>query len=152
MSTFLSSLGGKLKEWKEAGEKSIARFNNSTFATAAMSVCALVAAADGQVSAEEKTKTAKAIANTDQLKPFNATDLQTKFKEAIGKLEADIDFGKVELLSNIAKCKGDPDEATQLARLGIIIGGADGNFDEKEKAVMKEIVKELKLDPAEFNL
>lgn len=135
---------------KDIGTR-IARLNNAKFATAAMSVCALVAAADGSVSSSEKQKLGKALAVNPLLAVFDQKDLQSKFLEACKELEDDLDFGKINLLANIRKLKG-TEEAPDLIRLGMIIGSSDGNFDDKEKAVVAEITKELGLNPADFGL
>lgn len=150
--SLLASLSDTLNSWRADAEKAIARYNNREFCAAAMSVCALVAFADGKVDSSEKQRIAKAISVNPLLKVFNPDDLRKQFVEALEKLETDIDFGKMELLSVIAHVKGNEDQSRQLIRIGMIIGAADGNFDEKEKAVVADVAKELKLNPAEFGL
>src|SRR6185436_5559886 len=49
------------------------------------------------------------------------------------KLEQDFNLGKVEAIRAIGKLKGKDDQARAVIQIGIIIGGADGNFDPDEQ-------------------
>ena len=64
----------------------------------------------------------------------------------------DFEFGKVAVLQDIAKIKKKPDQARAVVQIGIIIGGADGNFDEHEKKIVRDACFALGLQPAEFDL
>ncbi|KIF72694.1 Tellurite resistance TerB, partial [Streptomyces sp. 150FB] len=61
-------------------------------------------------------------------------------------------FGKVGVLQEIAKAKKKPAEARAVIQIGIVIGGADGNFDKDEQAVVREACFTLGLPPHEFDL
>jgi tellurite resistance protein TerB len=52
----------------------------------------------------------------------------------------------------ISKVKADSGVARLIVRGCIIIGAADGDFDDSEKAVVREICRELGQDPSEFDL
>jgi tellurite resistance protein TerB len=52
----------------------------------------------------------------------------------------------------IGKIKKNDAQARMVLRLAIAIGGADGNFDDQEKAKASQIAKELGLSPSEFDL
>lgn len=43
-------------------------------------------------------------------------------------------------------------EARAVIQIGIVIGGADGNFDPQERAVVREACFALGINPAEFDL
>lgn len=125
---------------------------SGAFRDASMAMCALVAAADGSIDADEKRKVAALITSNDVLANFPADDLKAKFDGFADKLSADFDFGKVSVLQEIGKTKKKPVEARAVIQIGIIIGGADGNFDDDEKKVVKEACFAVGLDPAEFEL
>ncbi|WP_067460362.1 tellurite resistance TerB family protein [Actinomadura macra] len=125
---------------------------SATFRDASMAMCALVAAADGSVDPSERQRTASLIASNDVLKNFPADVLQQRFNDNVSKLTADFAFGKVSVLQDIAKTKKKPTEARAVIQIGIIIGGADGHFDDSEKAVVREACLAVGLDPAEFEL
>jgi tellurite resistance protein TerB len=125
---------------------------SGAFRDASMAMCALVAAADGSVDPDERRRVAQLIASNEVLQNFAADDLQRRFDGYLNKLTADFDFGKVGVLQDIAKAKKKPAEARAVIQIGIVIGGADGTFDDQEKAVVREACFGLDLAPAEFDL
>lgn len=127
-------------------------FKSGAFRDASMAICALIAAADGSVSAEERRKVAGLIQANEVLQNFPADDLQRRFDDYLNKLSADFDFGKVSVLQEVAKVKKKPTEARAVIQIGIIIGGADGKFDEDEKKVVREACHAVELPPSEFDL
>ncbi|MBF0101788.1 MAG: tellurite resistance TerB family protein [Desulfobacterales bacterium] len=45
-----------------------------------------------------------------------------------------------------------PEEAKLMVRVCCAIGAADGNFDDTEKQIVRDICAELGLNPKDFNL
>ncbi|MDF9816710.1 TerB family tellurite resistance protein [Streptomyces sp. SPB162] len=125
---------------------------SGSFRDASMAMCALVAAADGSVDPSERQRVASLIASNEVLRNFPADDLQRRFNDYLAKLTADFDFGKVSILQEIAKAKKKPTEARAVIQIGIVIGGADGDFDKSEQGVVREACYALGLPPAEFDL
>ncbi|CAM5312228.1 tellurite resistance TerB family protein [Streptomyces fumanus] len=125
---------------------------SGAFRDASMAMCALVAAADGTVDPAERQRVAQLIAANDVLRNFPAEDLRRRFEENLDKLTADFAFGKVSVLQEIAKAKKKPAEARAVVQIGIVIGGADGDFDKDEQAVVREACYTLDLPPHEFDL
>lgn len=125
---------------------------SGAFRDASMAMCALVAAADGNVDPAERQRTASLISTNEVLQIFPADDLQQRFNAYVNKLTADFAFGKVGVLQDIGKVKKKPAEARAVIQIGIIIGGADGNFDDTEKAVVREACFAVGLAPDEFEL
>ncbi|MFF5933626.1 MULTISPECIES: tellurite resistance TerB family protein [Streptomyces] len=125
---------------------------SGAFRDASMAMCALVAAADGSIDPSERQKVAQLIMNNEVLQNFPAEDLQRRFDDNCNKLTADFDFGKVSVLQEVAKAKKKPAEARAVIQIGIIIGGADGDFDKDEQAVVREACFALDLPPHEFDL
>ncbi|MCW2875591.1 tellurite resistance TerB family protein [Actinacidiphila oryziradicis] len=125
---------------------------SGAFRDASMAICALVAAADGSIDPSERRRVAGLIATNEVLQNFPADDLQRRFDDYLNKLTADFDFGKVSVLQEVAKAKKKPAEARAVIQIGIIIGGADGDFDKTEQAVVREACYALGLPPAEFDL
>jgi tellurite resistance protein TerB len=125
---------------------------SGAFRDASMAMCALVAAADGNVDAEERRKVAGLITTNEVLANFDAEELRRRFDAYCNKLMADFDFGKVSLIQEIAKTKKKPNEARAVIQIGIIIGGADGNFDDDEKKVVREACFAVGISPSEFDL
>ncbi|AIV35247.1 tellurite resistance TerB family protein [Streptomyces sp. R1] len=125
---------------------------SGAFRDASMAMCALVAAADGTVDPSERQRVAQLISANEVLQNFPADDLRRRFEENLDKLTADFDFGKVGILQEIAKAKKKPAEARAVVQIGIVIGGADGDFDKDERAVVREACYALDLPPHEFDL
>ena len=138
MSTQLKAKSGQLK--------------NKSFSEASMAMCALVAAADGKIDPEERRKVAGFITSNDVLSIFPPDELRERFEHYCNKLSADYDFGKVEAIATIGKLKSKPEAARAVIQVGIIIGGADGNFDEDEKRAVREACNAVGIAPAEFDL
>ncbi|MFD5814496.1 tellurite resistance TerB family protein [Streptomyces sp. NPDC059618] len=125
---------------------------SGAFRDASMAMCALVAAADGSIDPSERQRVAQLIATNEVLQNFDAMDLQRRFDDNLNKLTADFAFGKVSVLQEIAKAKKKPAEARAVIQIGIVIGGADGDFDKTEQAVVREACFTLELPPHEFDL
>jgi tellurite resistance protein TerB len=128
------------------------QYRSREFADASMAMCALVAAADGSIDAQERQKTASLIASNDVLAVFPPDELRGKFDNYCDKLSRDFDFGKVEAISAVAKLKPKPDQARAVVSIGLIIGGADGQFDADERRVVKDACYAVGIEPAEFDL
>ncbi|CAL9667895.1 hypothetical protein SUDANB176_07318 [Streptomyces sp. enrichment culture] len=125
---------------------------SGAFRDASMAMCALVAAADGTIDPAERQRVAQLIATNEVLQNFDADDLRRRFEDNLAKLTADFAFGKVSVLQEIAKAKKKPAEARAVIQIGIVIGGADGDFDKTEQAVVREACFTLDLPPHEFDL
>ncbi|HDZ53429.1 hypothetical protein LCGC14_0043740 [marine sediment metagenome] len=128
------------------------KFKNRSFMEAVVSGCALVAAADGDISADEKQKMAGFIQRADELKHFEMRQVIEVFNKAAGDFEFDAAIGKASALQTIGKIKGKDDQARLLVRVICAIGAADGDFDAAEQAVVREICVDLGLNPADFDL
>lgn len=125
---------------------------SGAFRDASMAMCALVAAADGSIDPTERRKVAQLIGTNDVLQNFPADELQRRFEANCDKLAADFDFGKVSVLQEVAKAKKKPAEARAVIQIGIVIGGADGDFDKDERQVVRDACYALDLPPHEFDL
>lgn len=128
------------------------QYRSREFADASMAMCALVAAADGSIDAQERQKTASLIASNDVLTVFAPDELRGKFDNYCDKLNRDFDFGKVEAIASISKLKSKPDQARAVVSIGLIIGAADGQFDADERRVVKDACYAVGIEPAEFDL
>ncbi|WP_371530454.1 TerB family tellurite resistance protein [Streptomyces sp. NBC_01283] len=125
---------------------------SGAFRDSSMAMCALVAAADGTIDPSERQRVAQLIATNEVLQNFPADDLRRRFDDYLDKLTADFAFGRVSVLQEVAKAKKKPAEARAVVQIGIVIGGADGDFDATERAVVREACFALDLPPHEFDL
>ena len=141
-----------LKKSKQGLGDAVKRFNNRGFMDASMAACALIAAADGDISSDEKQKTAGFIKLNDALKTFDLNTCIERFEEYAGMLEFDYGVGKDACLDAVKKVSNSPEQAQLVVRLSCAIGGADGDFDDDEKQTVREICGVLGLAPSKFNL
>lgn len=149
---FWDSLKDHVNSMNRSLQTKVAKFKNAEFAAGSMAMCAIIAAADGNVDGAEKAKTAGLIANNEALKVFPVAELKEKFDFFCGKLTADYSFGRIECLQAIGKLKKTEDQARAVIQIGIIIGGADGNFDANEKKAVRDACFALGINPTEFDL
>lgn len=129
-----------------------AKFKNKEFADGTMAMCALISAADGSIDASERQKTTALIMSNETLKIFQPTELKTKFDFYCDKLSGDFDFGRIEAIQAISKLKSKPDQARAVIQIGIIIGGADGNFDKDEMKAVRDACLAVGIPPSDFDV
>lgn len=149
---FLSKLKESAMELQSQLVTQVKQYKNQNFADATMAVCALVAAADGTIDSTERKKTAAFISSNDTLAVFDVSQLQQTFNTYCDKLVRDFDFGKVDLLQVVSKLKKTPPQARAAVQVAVIIAGADGDFDNDEKNIIREICRSLDIDPKDFDL
>lgn len=147
-SNFLNQVKSKASELKT----DVLKYKNKDFLNAAMAGSALIAMADGSISAEEKQKMIKFIENNDALSVFTTSDVIKSFQESVSQIEFDKDIGEAKAYAALAKMKSNEEAARLLLRMIIAIASSDGNFDTDEKQIAVRIARELGLNPSEFEL
>lgn len=150
--SFFDNLKTKMGELRTGLEDGLKKHKNKNTLNAMMAGCAYVAAADGKIAPEEKQKMVNLVRNSSVTSVFDAGEAIAIFNGFAEKFEFDFQVGKSEALLAIAKIKNDSGVARLVIRGCIIIGGADGDFDASEKAVVAEICRELGQNPSEFDL
>lgn len=150
--SFLNKLKALATQASTEGQAMWGRFQSGPFADATMAACALIAAADGKIDQQERSRTAQFITSHPQLKDFNVAALRQKYEAYCDAVTRDFDFGKIELMQVIGKLSHKPAEARAVVQLAVVIGNADGDFDDHERRVVRELAQSLKLDPAEFGV
>jgi tellurite resistance protein TerB len=149
---FRDNLKAQSKTYAEQLKSKASQFKNKDFARGSMATCALIAAADGTIDAGERAEMSGFITSNEVLRIFDANELTGYFDEYADKLQSDYGAGKTQALQTIGKLKKSPDQARAVIQVGIVVGGADGNFDDVEQAALREACEAVELDPAEFNL
>lgn len=137
-----------LNDLKGKGETLFAKVKDKNAFNRLVATCYLIASADGDFDADEKTATAKLIQKN--LPQYQIKDIVDCISDAQSKTDFDMIMGRNELLDMIAKAG--PDEGRDLINAAVFIGGADGEFDDDEKAITKQICSRLNLSPADYGL
>jgi tellurite resistance protein TerB len=135
-------LFSSIQDLANSAGANINKFKNNNFKEAVVSICALVAAADGTIDPSERTKVAQAIQRNEALKVFDASELGRLFTKYVD--EALDEFGQIDLYSRVGKISGNREAA--------ITANADGTFAPEEKDVVKKILGALKLTEQDLGI
>ncbi|MGW0845890.1 tellurite resistance TerB family protein [Streptomyces sp. NPDC002787] len=125
---------------------------SGAYRDASMAMCALVAAADGNVDEHERQHVESLILNNDVLQNFPADQLRQRFHKHVDQLSFNFQQGKAEALQEIAKAAKKPTEARAVIQTGFVVAGADGYIAQTEEQVLREACAALGLSPQEFGL
>jgi tellurite resistance protein TerB len=150
--SFFDTLKEKAGEARAKLATEVGKFRNREFMEACVAGCALVAAADGNIDSSEKQKMMKFIQQSDELKVFETRDVIAVFNKVAESFEFDNEIGKAEALKVIGKLRSKPDAARLMVRVCCAIGSADGDFDDKEKQVVREMCRDLNVPASDFGL
>ncbi|MEH0635132.1 tellurite resistance TerB family protein [Streptomyces bottropensis] len=125
---------------------------SGAYRDASMAMCALVAAADGNVDEHERAHVESLILNNDVLQNFPADQLRQRFHKHVDLLSRNFQQGKAEAMQEIAKAAKKPTEARAVVQTGFVVAGADGYIAQSEEQVLREACAALNLSPQEFGL
>ncbi|CAL9668403.1 hypothetical protein SUDANB105_07365 [Streptomyces sp. enrichment culture] len=125
---------------------------SGAYRDASMAMCALVAAADGQVEPAERQRVEELIVTNEVLQNFPADQLRQRFNQHVDRLLTNFEAGRTEALQVIAKAAKKPTEARAVIQTGIVVAGADGHFDMNEQHAVREACHALGISPAEFGV
>lgn len=120
---------------------------------ALMATVVMVGWADGDFDGSEKVKALQIVQNHPMMAGRTADEVKKAFDKYDGVFTLDVGMGKDEAMKAIDKIASVEDEAkTFVIRAGIMIGAADGDFDDNEKRVVREICQRIGQRPANFEL
>ncbi|WP_245746155.1 tellurite resistance TerB family protein [Nocardia altamirensis] len=150
--TLISTLVENAPKWQAQLQAKKNDLRGGSFRDASMGICALVAAADGSIDQAERMKVANLIAADQVLQNFPTDELRALFDDNCNRLTSDPAFGRAYVLQQIGKAAKKPTEANAVIQIGIMIGSADGTFDQAEIAAVREACQTLRLNPQDFGL
>lgn len=136
-STQVSGVAQQGREVAERIGNSVKRKQRIEFAEAAMATCALIAAADGTISAPERRCAASFAGTSPELKAFSVDELQQMFVRHAGLIEIDRKLGRIHLLQIIGRAQ--PEDAQTLMRLGRLIAESDGPISPEQLTELEEL-------------
>ncbi|MGB1291773.1 MAG: tellurite resistance TerB family protein [Pseudoalteromonas sp.] len=111
----------------------------------------LVAAADGSIDDEELVSLEKQVSSNDSLKHFGA-EIGKTINNFEKQLESGFRIGKMKILREIADIKNNPADAEEVFVNMLTIAEADGEIDEKELAILKEVGQTLGIRLSEYGI
>lgn len=148
----LEWLKNRFNEVSTSVKTEVTKVRNKTFLEGVVAGCAMVAYADGTVTPEEKQKMMGFLKSSEVLSVFSVDEVIATFEKFAKQFEFDTAIGEANALQTIGKLRSKENEARLMVRVCCIIGAADGNFDENEKATVRKICNELRLNPKDFDL
>ncbi|MET9515242.1 TerB family tellurite resistance protein [Streptomyces sp. NPDC002994] len=125
---------------------------SGAYRDASMAMCALVAAADGQVEPAERQRVEELIVSNEVLQNFPPDQLRQRFNQHVDRLLANFELGKADALQVIAKAAKKPAEARAVIQTGMVVAGADGHFEPSEQYAIREACAALGVPPTEFGI
>ena len=142
----------KLKKMGEKlfneGEKALNRaIEKSTFKRVVYAGY-LIASADGDFDADEKSALARIV--NKELPQFEINDIIKLITDCDNKVLFDKRLGTAEILDFIGAA--DDEDAQLIMRICCFIGEADGKFDMDEKLVARDIAMRLNISPSRYGL
>lgn len=140
---------GMFKKKAAAAKANLSRVENRDLMEAIVAGAVLVAYSDGDCSAEELTKLDGIIAANDNLKHFGS-EIGATIDKYSAMYESGARLAKVKLMNEIKDVQADEDQKIEAFIIAIEIADADGEIDEKELGLLKEIGKTLGLNPDNY--
>ena len=140
-------LGKKGREVKAE----IKKMENKDLAEGFVGACLLIAAADGEIEAEETSNLTAMLEAHPALSEFRG-EIGKMVDNFASRLKAGFLFGKTQIMREIKDCAHDDREAEDIFVAAITIAQADGEIEPAELAVLKEIGKVLGLNPANYGV
>lgn len=149
--SFFNNVRDKFTQSKDKLLTEISKYRNTDFMEGIVGAAVLIAAADGNISSEEKQKLLGYIKQSDELKAFSTDDVIAVFKKITDAYEFDVNIGKGEALKRVNRLKGKDEQARLVVHVAIAIANSDGDFDENEKNALRQLCSELGLSPSDFS-
>lgn len=119
---------------------------------ALVSACALVAHADGWVTAEERRRLVTRVQGLPALGVLGVDEAVEAFEALIDRFDRDPEDGEAVAEAAILRLRGRPAPAYLLVAAACSIASADGGFDAEERAAILRICDLLDLDADAFDL
>lgn len=142
---------GFLKKKFGAANAELKKVENRDLMEAIVAGSLLVAAADGDISEDELVSLEKLISSNDALTHFGG-----EINKTINKFETMLDagprIGKMKILKEISDIKNVPEEAEEVFLTMLTIAEADGEIDEKEMAILKEVGGKLGIRLSDYGI
>ncbi|WP_158262377.1 MULTISPECIES: tellurite resistance TerB family protein [Pirellulaceae] len=136
------------KSVRENSAATFSRIKDRTAFNRVVWACFLVGRADGDFDANERKATAALI--HEKLPQYSLDDILEVIAKAEAKIDFDPNLGAMEIIDEVGKARGDAAEA--IIRAAVYIGGADGDFDDTEKGIVRQLCSRMDINPANYGL
>lgn len=132
--------------------KKAKKVQNKNLMEAIVAICMLVGMADGSVGDAEMSKIDKLLTSNENLGAFKPSDIRQTMTRYKNVLEADFGVGQKKMIDEIAEISGNPDHCEEVFLNAMAVAKADGDIDEKERAVLAKVGGVLGTNLKEYEL
>lgn len=150
--SFLNKIKDVMNSGRAELTKQVGRYKNRAFLEGTVAICARIAVSSDGVSQEEKQKMIGFLRSSPELSVFETNEVIEFFEKLIRSYDFDLEIGKGESMKYILALKSKPEQAQLAVRVGIAVAKSDGNFDDDEKATVREIITALGFTTEDFGL
>lgn len=140
---------GIFKKKAAAAKVSLHKVENRDLMEAIVAGSILVAYADGDCSAEELSKLQGIIEANDNLAHFGS-EIGATIDKYASMYESGKRLAKMKLIKELEDVKSDEEQKVEAFIIAIEIADADGEIDETEMSILKEIGRALGLNPDNY--
>lgn len=119
---------------------------------AVVAACALVAQADGWVTAQERKRMIDRMSQSPSVRFFGLHEVSVGFEALNLRFDRDPDDGEAAAEAAVAVLRGQSGPSHLLIDTACSVAEADGGFDAEEREVILRLCRLLALDPALYGL
>ena len=143
---------GFIENIRDQATRLVGQYRNRDFLQACMAASVMVAQADGIIEPSEKQKIFGYARHNDMLQVFDFEDVQKELERFSRAYEFDFELGKQDTMHKLSQLTRamDAEQRKCIMLVALAVGKASQDFDDKEKAVAREIRGVLHLSSDEF--
>lgn len=132
---------GLFKKKAKVVARNVAKFEKKDLMEATVGIAILVMYADGDASDAERSKTQKLLNNTPALANYGPEVSATYQRFDSLLQEVGMLAGRIQIMREIKQCQGDTHEMEDVLVAGLTVALADGEMDEKEEKILKDVAQ-----------
>ncbi len=151
MENMLRSALNFLDKTQEGATNLFSKVVNKSLMEGTMAGLALVCRANGEIKNSEMNMMVGSLGRDEDLRVYDINKCIDEFKKRLSGFDLNEIIGETECLSIVGKVK-DQDKAKLMIAKCIALAGADGDFDDNEKAAVRKICTKCNVDSGEFGL
>ena len=119
---------------------------------AVVAACALVAQADGWVTAQERKRMIDRMSQSPSIRFFGLHEVTLGFEALNRRFDLDLEDGEAAAEAAVAALRGQSGPSHLLIDTACSVAEADGGFDAEERQTILRLCRLLDLDPARYEL
>ena len=119
---------------------------------AVVAACALVAQADGWVSALERQRMTDRLSRSPSIRFFGLHEVKDGFEALNIRFDRNPEEGEAAAEAAVAALRGQPGPSHLLIDTACSVAEADGGFDAEERDVILRLCRLLNVDPSHHGL